>query len=91
MRDRRGSTSVWDHDLWEMIYELPDKSTKDVAAHLYRLILDMRNNDVLAQKIASAVNVRNQRHWKLWHKALIATGAIVMLIGNIISIAHGVH
>lgn len=47
---------LWDHDLWADLYDIPDPVTKNVVAQLYRLVLDMRESDILAQKIAAAVN-----------------------------------
>lgn len=48
--------SIWDHDLWQEIYDIPDPLVKNVCVNLYRLVLDMRNADVLAAKIADQVN-----------------------------------
>jgi hypothetical protein len=55
---QRGSSvpSVWDHDLWQEIYAIHDPEIKAVLASLYRLILDMRESDVLADKISARVN-----------------------------------
>lgn len=47
---------LWDHDAWERIYAIRDGPTRVAVAHLYKLILDMRESDVLAKKIAAAVN-----------------------------------
>jgi hypothetical protein len=76
--DRRGG--LWDHDLWSEIYAIHDTQTRQAIADLYRLVLAMRNDDVLAQKIAAAVNARDKLVLTTVQKVIggIATALIVL-------------
>lgn len=51
--------SIWDHDLWRDIYSIKDPEIQRAFIGLYRLILDMRNSDVLAEAVAAKVNAAN--------------------------------
>lgn len=83
--------SIWDHDLWADVYAVSDSQTKKVLVQLYRLVLDMRNNDVLAQQIADKVSRRDKLILsvgvKVW--GVIFTGLLVA--DTILHIIHGGH
>lgn len=81
---------LWEHDLWQQIYDVPEPVTKNTLAHLYRLILDMRENDVMAQRIAAAIGNRTEKRWKKWHVFgaigmgfLLAAGEIITIIKTV--------
>ena len=53
------NNDIWNHDLWQDIYSINDAETKRVMVRLYRLVLDMRNDEVLAAKIAEGIRKRD--------------------------------
>lgn len=70
--------SIWDHDLWQEIYDVQDPISKNVFVNLYRLILDMREGDVLAQKVADRINKRD-RLVLTWTQKIIGTGMSILV------------
>ena len=60
---------LWEHDLWADVYGVHDAQLRHLLVQLYRLILDMRNDDVLAQKIASAIHHQAQVRFTAAQKA----------------------
>lgn len=77
--------SVWDHDLWQDISNVQDQQTKSVLVGIYRLILDMRESDVLAQKVADRINKRDKLVLSIGQKVF---GAIVSAILTTDTILH---
>lgn len=77
--------SVWDHDLWADIYDVPDPITKNTIAQLYRLILDMRESDVLAQKVAAAINKERRLALTFVQKT------VGLAFGVLLAVDTGVH
>lgn len=78
---------IWDHDLWADIYDIPDPITKNVVIQMYRLILDMRNSDILADAVARKVNTERKfvlsigaKVWGVVVSLLIATDTIVHIL-----------
>lgn len=71
--------SVWDHDLWQEIYDISDPKTRNACADIYRLILDMHNSDVLASKIADKVN--HDRKVMFSRKQKITGAVFAFLVG----------
>jgi hypothetical protein len=70
--------SLWDHDLWQEIYEIEDAKTKQAIADLYRLLLDIRETDVLAAKIALKVDA--EKHLILTRGQKVLSGLFAVLI-----------
>ena len=74
---------VWDYDLWQEIYDIPDPLVRNVVVSIYRLILDMRESDVLAQKVADKVNRRDTVRLTLFQKGIGILVALVAVAGGI--------
>lgn len=68
--------SIWDHDLWEDIYNTKDIHLQLLLVRMYRLILDMHNKDVLGQQIAHAL--KGER--KLYLSAGQKIGGFIMAL-----------
>lgn len=82
---------LWEHDAWERIYAIPDGSTKIAVAHLYRLILDMRESDVLAQKIAAAVNKERRLALTLVQKSFVLLFSLVLATDTAVHLYQSLH
>lgn len=80
--------SVWDHDLWQEIYGVPDPLTRNVLVNMYRLILDMRESDILAEKVADRVNARRRMEFTLFQKVGAGVFAVVVAFGPAILVKY---
>lgn len=74
--------SIWDHDLWQEIYDIPEVKTRTACADLYRLILDMRDTEVFAKAVADKVNAQRQVNFSKRQK-IVGT-----IFGVLVSVAE---
>lgn len=79
--------NLWDHDLWQDIYSIQDAETKRAVIRLYRLVLDMRESDVLAQKVADAVSRRDKLILTVGQKVVVLAGSFLILVDTALHIA----
>lgn len=88
--------SIWDHDLWQNIYSIQDADARTVCIALYRLILDMRNDEVLAAAVAKRIHAEhvareNDRTFKLtaFQKIIAILGGSVVLADSLRGLIFG--
>lgn len=71
---------LWEHDLWQDIYSINDAETKRAMVRLYRLVLDMRNDEVLAAKIAEGIRKRDKLLLTTGQKIFTGIGAFLLCL-----------
>lgn len=80
--------SIWDHDLWEDIYNTRDIHLQLLLVRMYRLILDMHNKDILSEQIAHALKGERKLYFSTGQKL----GGLVMgILLSVDTVAHIFH